>query len=182
MSRVGVFGGQFDPPHKGHLAVIRAARDQVPLDTVLVMPDAHPPHRAPSNQPARIRFRLAQAAFDGEPGVEVVRPQLHGGLEYAVDTLERLAPRGPLFLIIGADQHARFDTWRDPDRIRALATLVVAPRTGFRIDDPAAIVLDMPPVDLASTELRECLQAGEDCSDRVPAGAWELVARDHLYR
>lgn len=179
---MGVFGGQFDPPHEGHVAVIRAARDQVPLDTVLVMPDAHPPHRAASNQPARVRYRLALAAFNGEPQVEVVIPQLHGGLEYAVDTLERLAPRGPLFLIIGADQHARFDTWRDPDRIRQLATLVVAPRTGFRTDDPAAIVLDMPAVDLASTELRECLRRGEDCSDRVPAGAWRLIQREHLYR
>jgi nicotinic acid mononucleotide adenylyltransferase len=59
---------------------------------------------------------------------------------------------------------------------------VVAPRTGFRTDDPAAILLDMPPVDLASTELRQCLQDGEDCADRVPADAWRLIQGDHLYR
>ncbi len=181
MNHVGVFGGQFDPPHNGHVAVVRAAREQVPLDSLLVMPDARPPHRAPSGQPADVRFRLAVRAFEGEPKVSVVPPRPHGGLEYAVDTLERLSPTGRLYLIVGADQHARFDTWRDPERIRELATLVVAPRTGFRVDDPAAIVLDMPEVDLASTELRACLQRGEDCSDRVPAGAWWLIRRDRLY-
>jgi len=71
MSRVGVFGGQFDPPHNGHLVVIRAAREQAGLDEVLVIPDGTPPHREASALDPGTRFRLARAAFRGEPGVTV---------------------------------------------------------------------------------------------------------------
>src|SRR5690242_19971699 len=76
MSRIGVFGGQFDPPHNGHLAIVRAARDQLGLDRVLVVPSARPPHRPAPATPAEARYRLAQAAFAGEPRVEVSRLEL----------------------------------------------------------------------------------------------------------
>jgi nicotinate-nucleotide adenylyltransferase len=182
VSRVGVFGGQFDPPHNGHVAVVRAARDQLGLDRVLVIPDAAPPHRPPSVQPSDVRFRLAEAAFAGESRVAVVRPGIGDRPEYTVHVLDRLAGEGELYLIIGADQHAGFDRWREPERIRRIATIVVAPRPEYPVSDPDAIVLDMPPVDLSSTQLRECLVRGEDCSDRIPAGAWRLIQRERLYR
>ena len=76
MTRIGVFGGQFDPPHNGHLAVVRAARDQLGLDRVLVVPSARPPHRPAPQTPAETRYRLALAAFADEPRVEVSRLEL----------------------------------------------------------------------------------------------------------
>jgi nicotinate-nucleotide adenylyltransferase len=179
--KLGVFGGQFDPPHDGHLAVVRAARDQLSLNRVLVIPDGNPPHRAPSVLPAETRLRLAEAAFAVEPRVEVRRAATGDRPEYTVHVLERLALEGELHLIIGADQYAAFESWLDPDRIRQLATLVVAPRTGYVVSDRDAEVLDMPPVDLSSTELREQLEAGEDCSGRIPAGAWRLIREQGLY-
>jgi nicotinate-nucleotide adenylyltransferase len=180
-SRIGVFGGQFDPPHDGHLAVVRAARDQLSLDRVLVIPDGSPPHRAPSVLPAETRLRLAEAAFAGEPQVEVRAATTGDRPEYTVHVLERLAAQGALHLIIGADQYLSFASWRDPERIRELASLVVAPRTGYPVSDPAVEVLDMPPVDLSSTELRERLTAGEDVAGRIPGGAWRLIRDQGLY-
>jgi nicotinate-nucleotide adenylyltransferase len=181
MSGLGVFGGQFDPPHNGHLEVLRAARRQLGLDEMLVIPDRNPTHRAPSVQPADVRLRLAEAAFRGEPGVTVCPPQTGGEPEYTVHVLAGLAGPRPLHLIIGADQYAGFGSWHQPGRIRRLAHVVVAPRTGFPISDPRVTVLDMPPVDLSSTALREALERGEDVSDRIPAAAWAIIRGERLY-
>ncbi|MGN6380918.1 MAG: nicotinate-nicotinamide nucleotide adenylyltransferase [Gaiellales bacterium] len=181
MTRVGVFGGQFDPPHNGHLDVVRAARDQLDLDRVLVIPDDNPPHRPASVQPTEVRLRLAEAAFAGEPRVEVRAPATGEHPEYTVHVLERLAGEGDLYLIIGADQFARFFTWRDPDRIRELATIVVAPRSEHAVADPGVVVLDMPPVDLSSTELRACLAEDGECGSDIPDRAWRLIENGHLY-
>ena len=180
-SRIGVFGGQFDPPHDGHLAVVRAARDQLSLDRVLVIPDGNPPHRAPSVLPADTRLRLAEAAFANEQRVEVRAAATGDRPEYTVHVLERLAAEGRLHLIIGADQYASFGSWRDPERIRELASLVVAPRSGYPVTDPDAEVLEMPPVDLSSTELRERLAAGEGGAGRIPLAAWQIILDEGLY-
>ena len=128
--KLGVFGGEFDPPHLGHLSVIRTARDQLGLDRLLVVPTGRPPHRSASETPAETRLRMAELAFSREPRVEVSRIELdRGGPSYMVDTLRGLARLGDLFLIIGADQLAVFDRWHESQAIRRLATLVVAPRS-----------------------------------------------------
>ena len=183
MSRLGVFGGQFDPPHNGHLVVIRAAREQAGLDEVLVIPDGTPPHREASALDPGTRFRLARAAFRGEPGVTVSDMGLAAdGPVFMVDKLERLAPGHELFLLLGADQYAAFDRWRDPQRIRRLATLVVAPRSGYPPAGNGDLALAMPPVDCSSSELREALAGGEDVRDRVPEAVWAVIERERLYR
>lgn len=181
MSGLGVFGGQFDPPHNGHLEVLRAARRQLGLCRILVVPDRNPTHRAPSVQPAEVRLRLAEAAFRDEPGVVVRPPDTGSEPEYTVHVLARLAGGEPLWLIIGADQYASFESWHQPGRIRELARIAVAPRSGFPVSDPRVTVLDMPPVDMSSTDLRETLERGQDASDRIPAGAWQLIRRERLY-
>jgi nicotinate-nucleotide adenylyltransferase len=120
--RIGVFGGQFDPPHVGHLIVCQEARYRLALDRLLVVPAGTPAHRAPPETPAELRLRLAEAAFAGEPRTEVSRIELERpGPSYTVDTLEALAGEGELYLILGADQYATFERWREPDRIRRLA-------------------------------------------------------------
>jgi nicotinate-nucleotide adenylyltransferase len=183
VSRVGVFGGQFDPPHNGHLAVVRAAREQASLDTVIVIPDGTPPHREASDLDPAVRLRLAQAAFRDEPAVTVSEMAIAaGGPVYMADTLEQLAPRRELFLLLGADQYAAFDRWHDPQRIHRLAVLVVAPRTGYPQPREGVLALSMPPVDCSSSELREALRRGQDVHDRIPPAAWEIVERERLYR
>jgi nicotinate-nucleotide adenylyltransferase len=182
MSRVGIFGGQFDPPHNGHLAVVRAAREQAALDAVIVIPDGTPPHREPSALDPATRVRLARAAFGDEPAVTVSVMALGAGPVFMADKLERLAPGRELFLLLGADQYAAFDRWRDPQRIRRLASLVVAPRSGFPPPAAGDLALAMSPVDCASSELREALARGEDVRDQLPDAVWEIIDRERLYR
>ncbi len=180
--RIGVFGGQFDPPHNAHLAVVSAARVELDLDRVLVIPDAAPPHRPQPALDAGVRYRLAHVAFRDEPRVTVSQMSLAPGAPvYMADTLERLASLGDLHLIIGADQLAVFDTWHRPERIRELATLVVAPRPGVRVDPAGVEILNMPAVDLASTDLRAAIAGGEDVSAKLPPGVWAMIQRERLY-
>jgi nicotinate-nucleotide adenylyltransferase len=182
MTRIGVFGGQFDPPHNGHLAVVRAARDQLGLDRVLIVPSARPPHRPAPATPAETRYRLAQAAFDGEPGVEVSRMELdRDGPGYTAETLEALAgPGRELYLIVGADQLAAIESWHRPERVRELARIAVAGRRG---SPPAegAIRLVMEPVDVSSSAVRRRIGAGADVDGMVPAAVVQAITREGLY-
>jgi nicotinate-nucleotide adenylyltransferase len=179
--RIGVFGGEFDPPHLGHLAVVRAAREQLALDRLLVMPTGRPPHRDASPTSAEDRLQMAQLAFAGEPGVEVSRIELNrDGPSYTVDTLRGLAPLGELVLIVGADQ-CDLRGWREPGEIRRLASLAVAPRGGYgRVSGANVIELDMAPVDLSSTTVRERLAegVGEEAVDPAVLG---LIRARGLY-
>jgi nicotinate-nucleotide adenylyltransferase len=182
MTRIGVFGGQFDPPHNGHLAVVRAARDQLGLDLVLIVPSARPPHRPAPTTPPETRYRLAQAAFAGEPGVEVSRMELdRDGPGYTAETLEALAGSGrELFLIVGADQLAAMGSWHRPERVRELARVAVAGRCGSPSAD-GAVGLEMAPVDVSSSAVRRMIGEGEDVGAMVPAAVAEAIARENLY-
>jgi nicotinate-nucleotide adenylyltransferase len=179
-ARIGVFGGRFDPPHTGHVAVAGAAMRQLGLDRLIVVPSRHPPHRDPGTTPPELRCRMAELAFPGDR-VEVSRIELeHDGPSYTVDTLEALAPEGRLFLIVGAD-HGDLPGWHMPDRVRELATVVVAPRPGSGPAGPGVVELQMEPVDLASTAIREAVARGEDVSDLVPDAVASAIAAEGLY-
>jgi len=182
--RVGVFGGEFDPPHLGHLAVVRAARDQLGLDRLLVVPTGRPPHRGASDTPSELRFRMAQLAFGDEPRVEVSRIELdRDGPSYTVDTLRGLALEGDLVLIIGADQAKDMmeGRWRGTGEILRLASLAVAPRwdsTGVYGTDVTELA--MQPVDLSSTGVRSELRTGGG-QDAVAPQVLELIRAQGLY-
>ena len=121
---------------------------------------------------------MADAAFPGPGRVEVSRIELdRDGPDYTVDTLAALEPEGRLFLIVGAD-HAELPGWHRPERVRELATLVVAPRPGAAPPGPDVVALQMEPVDLASTAIREAVGRGEDLGDRVPEAVAALIAAE----
>jgi len=183
--RVGVFGGEFDPPHLGHLAVVRTAREQLALDRVIIVPTARPPHRDASTTPVETRMRLAEAAFADEPGVEMSRVELdRSGPSYTVDTLRALASRGDLVLIMGADQAADLlaGRWHESDEVLRLARVAVAPR-GDRppLERADVIELRMAPVDVSSTGVRAALREGGGAGD-VPAAVLQLIRTEGLYR
>ncbi len=175
-----MFGGEFDPPHIGHLVICQEARFRLDLDRLLVVPAGRPVHRSTSATPMELRYRMAEAAFAGEPDTEVSRMELESAEpSYTVRTLERLAGPGvDLFLIMGADQFAAFATWREPMRIRELARLAVAARPGARPPRGADVVLTSPMLDVSSTEIRRRLATGEPVRHLVPDAVLELMAAE----
>jgi nicotinate-nucleotide adenylyltransferase len=181
----GLLGGAFDPPHIGHLALATAAIARFELDRLIVLPTGDPPHKSVGT-PAEIRYRLAEAAFAGLPGVELSRFELERpGPSYTVDTVRWAAERyGDVLFIVGADHWASFDRWHDPEGVLRHARLAVVTRPG--IEAPAARerveLFEMPPVAVSSTELRERVARGEPIEGLVPPKVAQLIDKLGLYR
>jgi len=185
-SRIGVLGSLCNPPHLGHAALARIAAEQLDLECVLLVPTGVPAHREPPAVSAGMRLRLAQAAAADEPvllasSVEVER----SGPSYMADTLEQLARAAgdaELFLLLGADQYATLDEWHDPERVRSLATISVAPRPGIEIAADSATLIAMPEMDVASSEIRRRIGAGESIDGMVSPSVAALIAAEGLYQ
>jgi nicotinate-nucleotide adenylyltransferase len=185
-SRVGVFGGTFDPVHVGHLAIALAALESVRLDRVLFVPARRSPlkDRDPLASVAD-RVAMLESAIASEPRFGLSRVELErDGPSYTVDTLEALRSDGELFLILGSDALADLARWRSPDRIRELATILVAVRPGAPEPDPLhrARPFDAPRLDISSRELRTRAARGLSLRYLVPDAVWEHIKRRELYR
>jgi nicotinate-nucleotide adenylyltransferase len=185
-ARVGVFGGTFDPVHVGHLAIALAALESVPLDRVLFVPARRSPlkDRDPLASVAD-RVAMLEVAIASEPRFALSRVELErDGVSYTVDTLETLRSQGELFLILGSDALADLARWRSPDRIRELATILVAARPGAPEPDPMhrARAFDAPRLDISSRELRARAARGMSLGYLVPDAVWEHIKRHGLYR
>ena len=185
-ARVGVFGGTFDPVHVGHLAIALAALESVPLDRVLFVPARRSPLK--DRDPlASVSDRVAmlEAAVASEPRFALSPVELdRDGVSYTVDTLEALRSEGDLFLILGSDALADLELWREPDRIRELATILVAARPGAPEPDPmhGARAFDAPRLDISSRELRARAARGMSLRYLVPDAVWEHIKERGLYR
>lgn len=188
MRTVGVFGGMFDPPHLGHVAVARAAPAALGLDVLLVTVARSPAHRDAPVAPAADRLDMARAAFSGLPRVEVSDLELRrAGPTYTVDTLEALVDEEPasrIVLVLGADAAASLGSWHRAGDVARLAEVAIVPRPGADAPAPEGFrwrVLEMTPVDLSSTAVREALGRGEDPSRLVPREIVPLLAARRLY-
>ena len=173
------------------------AAEQLGLGRVLFVPAATQPLK-PDRRPASAELRLAmvEALVGGDPRFGVERAEIdRGGLSYTVDTLASLAarwPGGELVLLAGADVLHTFDRWREPHRIRQLATLVVLTRGGAADAEAPAVGPDFPGgppvflptrrVDVSSTEVRARLAAGRSIRGFVPEAVADIVRSAGLYR
>ena len=133
--RIGLFGGTFDPPHVGHLALAEWARESLRLDRVLFVPAGSPPHKGRARlSKVADRVAMTRLAVRDQPAFTVSTLETRrDGPSFTVDTLRALRrrePRARIYLIMGADSLAEFPGWRDPAAILAFATLAVAARPG----------------------------------------------------
>jgi nicotinate-nucleotide adenylyltransferase len=184
--RLGILGGTFDPIHLGHLAAARAAMDCANLDRVLFIPAAVPPHRSATVAGAKERLEMTRLAIDDEEGFEVSDVEVRRrGVSYTVDTLRelrRLHPNDELYLILGWDAAKLFPTWRDPEEVRRLASLVIVTRPGSGAPTGTRdIVCERPTPDISASELREALAAGKPVRHWLPAAVERYIAEHRLY-
>ncbi len=188
-SRVGVFGGTFDPVHVGHLVVAQEVHDALNLDVVLWMPAALPPHRREEAVTAgEIRYEMIRAAVGDDARFEVSRLELdRPGPSFTVDTLEALREREPaaeLFLVLGADQVTRLRGWRRPERILELATVVAVGRNGTTatsMDVPHEWV-EIPRLDVSASSIRNRVAAGRPIRFLAPDPVCRIIEREALYQ
>ena len=201
--RRALFGGSFDPPHRGHIAIARAAADSFALDQVLFAPVGHQPLK-PQAPGASFEERLAMTtlACMDDPRftpstIDAARPD--GLPNYTVDTLRLLhesMPEATIFNLIGADSFLSLARWRDPAQLLELAEWIVVSRPGYSetglLTDPPGLtltptqrsrihVLDTVHEDIAATDLRERLRAGDPCKDLLPPQVSGYIQHHHLY-
>lgn len=186
-TQVGVFGGAFDPPHVGHVALARAGLARFGLERLLVRVVEDPGHKDVATAP-RIRLRLAELAFAPLDRVEVALDPF----SRTVDSLEALAVRDPVFLV-GADEFADLPGWKEPARILELARLGVATRPGVdrarldavlaQLEHPERVTFfAIEPLPVSSSEIRARIAAGGTIDGLVSAPVEAEIARLRLYR
>jgi nicotinate-nucleotide adenylyltransferase len=195
---LGLFGGTFDPPHVGHLAVAQDAVEGLSLDRLLFLVAGLPPHKVGEvSSPGPIRVEMVRAAIAGNPRFEVSEVELgREGPSYTVDTLRRFRasfPDAELFFLLGADQLAEFHEWQDPEGIAQLATLVAVGRGGMDPDRMAPVELDsgeglnflslpVTRVDVSSSEIRARVHSGRSIQYLVPEDVRGIIEKHRLYR
>jgi nicotinate-nucleotide adenylyltransferase len=184
VTRLGVFGGTFDPVHVGHLAIANAALEELALDRVVFVPARRSPlkDRVPLASEAD-RVAMLEAAIADEPRFEISRVEIdRDGPSYTVETLTTLRSEGELFLILGGDAYADFDRWHEPQRIRSLAAIVVAARPGAPGLPEGVRLLDAPLLDISSRELRARAARGRSLRYLVVEAVLRYIEEHRLYR
>jgi nicotinate-nucleotide adenylyltransferase len=195
--RVGILGGAFNPPHIGHLVCAQEALVQLGLDTVVFVPTGEAPHREIEQDPgAEVRLRMCNYAIADDGRFALSRIEVdREGPSYTVDTLRALREREPddeLFLILGGDQAAALDSWREPEEVLRLAKVAVVARTGWsreRIEVRIAslrgaqdvVFFDMPRVDVSSSLVRKRAREGRPVRYLVPDRVADYIGAKSLY-
>jgi nicotinate-nucleotide adenylyltransferase len=189
--RIGIFGGTFDPPHVGHLAAAVNARHDLDLDRVLLVVNNVPWQKVGSRviSEAEDRLAMVSAAVEGVEGLEASRIELDaGGMSYTADTLAALRAEDgdrELFVLLGNDAAAGLLTWERVEEVRDLATVVVVDRPGSPPVPPLEgwrwVHLEVPLLEVSSTELRSRAEAGRPLDFLVPDDVIACIEERGLY-
>jgi nicotinate-nucleotide adenylyltransferase len=206
---VGILGGTFNPPHLGHLALARYAREELALERVLLMPAHIPPHKSAEQDPgAQHRLNMCRLAVEGEPAVSVCSLEIdRPGPSYTVDTLSAIHashPDAELTFIVGADIARTLPAWREPAKVLELARVAVGARTGASDREVLETVaslsrspeegaaqsqpgggevrfLRMPVVEVSSSIVRERVARGESVRQLVGPAVARYICDHGLY-
>ena len=189
--RIGIYGGTFDPIHKTHLDIARAALLHAQLDRILFVVAASPPHKQQGiNTPAELRLEMVQAAIVDEPRFQTSRVELdREGPSYMADTVRLLHEQKPgaaFFLIIGEDMLVDFPSWREPDTVLRYVRLLAVHRPGITQSIPSQLegkyeLLPFSESTCSSTTIRRGIENDQDMRALLPDGVAQIIAERGLY-
>jgi nicotinate-nucleotide adenylyltransferase len=198
--RIGFFGGSFDPVHNGHLELARCCQQQAALDEVWFTPAAMQPLKQSGPRASNAdRVAMLELALASEPSWRVCRHEIdRGGVSYTVDTLRQIHTERPddeLFILLGSDTLCDIGSWREPEEIFRLARPLFVHRAGAPQAEVPAVVLEsitadrvvppaieMPAMNVSSTEIRNRVAAGRSIDGLVPQIVAAYIAEKKLYR
>ncbi len=189
-SRIGLFGGSFNPIHLGHLIMAEQARNQLRLDQVLIAPAAQPPHKSGQDlAPIADRMSMVQLAISDNDGLTCSDLDI-GDAEpsFTWRLLERLRDRYPkadLWFIMGGDSLAEFSTWARPDRILELARIAVVERPGHVFERGGLKSVDLvkaPLCAISSTSIRSMIRDRATVRYLLPDQVRGYIEEHALYR
>ena len=190
MSRIGIYGGSFDPVHIGHLLVARAAMEEMSLSSVIFVPAARSPFKS-NLEPAAADFRLSMLnlALENVDNMEVSDWEVtNGGLSFTIRTVEHfreIYPNCEIVYIIGADQCSGLHKWKSAQELSKLVQFAVIPRPG--VDDTKVThgfmgtLLKGVPIDLSSSSIRKRISQNLSIRWLVPEKVEDFIHRNNLY-
>jgi nicotinate-nucleotide adenylyltransferase len=192
LGRLGVMGGTFDPIHLGHLVAGSEALDALELDLVLFVPTGHPWQKRLYSDPED-RYLMAVMGAASNARFAVSRMEIdRRGPTYTADTMQELrdfyGPDFGLYFIVGGDAALKLGTWKHVERLDGVAEIVAVTRPGFALDAlsrragwPALQVLEMPAIDISSTDIRARVAAGRPIDHLVPPEVERYIRDRGLY-
>jgi len=197
VSRIGLLGGTFDPPHIGHLWLAQTAREQLQLDQILFLPVAQPPHKQGRWITAvHHRLHMTQLAIANDPQFALDTtdsdrppPQVTVTL---IPLLKAKYPQAQFWLLIGADSLRDLPDWHEPHKLIQQCRLAVLPRPGVMVDweglcqkvmevNTAVDPLDGPTLDISSTDIRQWAEKGYSIRHLVPTAVRHYIQQHSLY-
>ena len=197
MREIGVFGGSFNPIHKGHLAMAKCALDAFALEKMLLLPTGNPPHKHEGLAGKLDRMEMVRLAAQEDPRLEACDLEVtREGVIYTVDTLHALKrelPGSRLYYLIGADTLLDLHTWRRVDEVLTLCSFIVCGRPGYRQKEVISCManmrqsgadmcwLDMPPVDISATMVRALAAQKRPLEDAVTGPVAAYIRSRGLY-
>jgi len=199
LRRIGILGGTFDPIHYGHLFITEEARVRIPLERVLFVPAAQPPHKARTTitAPEHHRLRMVELAIASNPYFEVSRVDIdRPGPHYSVDMIpllqEEYGPQTEFYFIMGLDSLTELPTWHEPARLLELCRLAVASREGYDANLQAlertlpgisarTLLLDTPELEISSTDIERRIKEGLPIKYLLPEAVEEYIHAHRLY-
>ena len=193
--RIGLLGGSFDPVHRAHIELAKAAFDTLALDQVQLLPAKQPWQKPTLSASASDRLAMLQLAVKSTPGLTINAIELdRPGKTYTLDTLEALSAENHYYWLLGADQLANFPTWHGWQDIAQRVTLVVANRPGSELHIPAPLALQInagqahvetlpfEPMDVSSSQLRQALGRGDPVEAWLAPAVANYIKQHNLYQ
>jgi len=205
---IGIFGGTFDPVHKGHTEIIKNLFELIPLDKVIVIPNGIPPHRQASVS-SEERLRMVSSAFKSVDNVEIDNREIKKkDPSYAISTLKELIEENPehsLVWIMGSDAFAEIDSWYQWEDFIKMVNIIVMVRPNHEIPleseayklllkshtivkdslssgNEKILLLKIRPIEISSTEIRNRINKGSDVSEFLLEEVNELINKRNLYQ
>ena len=190
MSKVGIFGGTFDPIHMGHLITAQSVKEIRELEKILFIPAFISPHKSkaktssPEDRLNMIKLAIKDIPFFDYSDMEIKM----GGVSYTVDTLRKLKKQYEnIEFIIGYDNIFSFNTWKDPDEIMKLSTIIVLKRRSSHAPPfkdkyyNQAVFVETRGIEISATDIRERVKLGKPINFLVPPTVMEYIYKQKLY-
>ncbi len=190
--KIGVMGGTFDPVHIAHLAIAELAVEQLSLKKLLFVPAWIAPHKTDRKEAAERachRYEMLKLATHDNEKIDVSDIELNReGTSYTIDTLEQIneeyTGKAKLFLLIGSDNYLTFNSWRCPERIHKLATVVVYNRPGSSVSEvePPFLLLEGPKMGITSTWIRDRISENKSACYFLPEVVKKYIYKHKIYQ
>lgn len=198
--KTGIFGGTFNPVHKGHIMLAEYCMESVGLDRIIMIPTAVPPHKISNDLASEDdRLNMCKLACRGKENFFVSDIEIkRQGKSYTYETLTQLKeiyPDDHLYTIMGADMFLTLDRWKNPKIIFEKSSIITIPRDEenklelenfynnvLKAMGASSVILPNPVMSVSSTFIRENLDNFNLISDMLDKGVYDYIIKNNLYR